>query len=174
MSPTRVTVTLPALALLRPRSLSSCRLLVAVVAPLLPLIVYTKFDPPPTPGSSRPCPTQHENSRDDINRTVIKVVDGLLFASGDALLSVTSAATVALTLRGFLSGLSTEVAALHVTLSLSSGISVSMQIMTLQGFLLGERHGDLAQRFAAVIAWCFRVLYNTCEATCVSRVRIRT
>ncbi|KAJ6489701.1 hypothetical protein DFH09DRAFT_1105279 [Mycena vulgaris] len=107
MSPTRVTVTLSALALLLPRSFSSCRLLIAVAVPLLPLIVYTKFDPPPTPGSSRPCPTQYENSRDDINRTVIKVVDGLLSASGDALLGVTSAATMALTLRSFLSGLST-------------------------------------------------------------------
>ncbi|KAJ6524656.1 hypothetical protein DFH09DRAFT_1096059 [Mycena vulgaris] len=79
-----------------------------------------------------------------IDRTGIKAVDDLLFASRDALLGyrngVTSAVT-ALSLRGFLSGLSTvfstvaahnlmsgvmiqEVAALHVALSLSSGISV--------------------------------------------------
>ncbi|KAJ6532734.1 carbohydrate esterase family 9 protein [Mycena vulgaris] len=106
-----------------------------------------------------------------IDGTVIKAVDGLLFASRDALLGYRNGVTSAVTApssRGFLSGLSTvfstaaahklvdgaviqEIAALHVALSLSSGISVSTQIATLRGLLLGEGHGDLAQRFADVV-----------------------
>ncbi|KAJ6532729.1 carbohydrate esterase family 9 protein [Mycena vulgaris] len=106
-----------------------------------------------------------------IDGTVIKAVDGLLFASRDALLGYRNGVTSAVTApssRGFLSGLSTvfstaaahklidgavlqEIAALHVALSLSSGISVSTQITTLRGLLLGEGEGNLAQRFADVV-----------------------
>ncbi|KAJ7512479.1 carbohydrate esterase family 9 protein [Mycena galericulata] len=107
-----------------------------------------------------------------IDGKLIKAADGLLFATRDALLGyrngVTSAVT-APTSRGFLAGLSTvfstaaahklvegavvqEVAALHVALSLSSGISVSTQIAALRGLLLGEGQGEVAQRFADVVA----------------------
>jgi hypothetical protein len=109
---------------------------------------------------------------DIIDGTVIKAVDGLLFATRDALLAyrygVTSAVT-APSSRGFLAGLSTvfstvaanklvegaviqQIAALHVALSLNSQISVSTQIATLRGLLLGGGHGELAQRFGDVVA----------------------
>ncbi|KAJ6491350.1 hypothetical protein C8R47DRAFT_1045160 [Mycena vitilis] len=106
-----------------------------------------------------------------IDGTVMKASDGLLFATRDALLAYRNGVTSAVTApssRGFLSGLSSvfstvaahkledgaviqEVAALHVALSLSSGISVSTQIATLRGLLLGEGQGDLAQRFSDVV-----------------------
>ncbi|KAJ7054512.1 carbohydrate esterase family 9 protein [Mycena amicta] len=98
-----------------------------------------------------------------IDGTLIKAVDGLLFASRDAFLAyrngVTSA-VVAPSSYGFLSGLSTvfstvaphkladgavlqEIAALHVRVSLNSRISVSTQIAALRRLLLGEGNADI-------------------------------
>ncbi|KAF7348547.1 Carbohydrate esterase family 9 protein [Mycena venus] len=106
-----------------------------------------------------------------IDGTAIKAVDGLLFGTRDALLGYRNGVTSAVTAPsgGFLSGLSTvfstaaphkladgaviqEVTALHVALSLSSGVSVSTQIATLRGLLLGAGKGDLGQRFEDVVA----------------------
>ncbi|KAJ7931230.1 carbohydrate esterase family 9 protein [Mycena leptocephala] len=107
-----------------------------------------------------------------IDGTVIRASDGLLFATRDALLAYRNGVTSAVTApssRGFLAGLSTvfstaaanklvdgaviqDVAALHVALSLSSGISVSTQIATLRGLLLGAGAGDLAEQFSNVVA----------------------
>ncbi|KAJ6491356.1 carbohydrate esterase family 9 protein [Mycena vitilis] len=107
-----------------------------------------------------------------IDGTVIKAADGLLFATRDALLGYRNGVTSAVTSPtsyGFLSGLSTvfstvarhkladgaviqEAAALHVGLSLSSAVSVSTQIATLRGLLLGQGKGDIAQRFSDVVA----------------------
>ncbi|KAJ7512471.1 hypothetical protein B0H11DRAFT_1844256 [Mycena galericulata] len=107
-----------------------------------------------------------------IEGKLIKAADGLLFATRDALLGYRSGVTSAVTAPssyGSLAGLSTvfstvaahklvegaviqEVAALHVRLTLNSGISVSTQIATLRAVLLGEGQGDVAQRFADVVA----------------------
>ncbi|KAJ7131770.1 carbohydrate esterase family 9 protein [Mycena crocata] len=109
---------------------------------------------------------------DIIDGAVIKAADGLLFATRDALLAYRNGVTSAVTApssRGFLSGLSTvfstvtahkladgaviqEVASLHVALSLSSGISVSTQIATLRGLLLGQGKGEVGKRFGDVVA----------------------
>ncbi|KAJ7056224.1 carbohydrate esterase family 9 protein [Mycena amicta] len=105
-----------------------------------------------------------------IEGTISKAVDGLLFASRDALLAYRNGVTSAIVapshakpaefiLYGFLSGLSTvfstvaphkladgavlqEIAALHVTVSLNLKISVSTQIAALRGLLLGEGKGE--------------------------------
>jgi hypothetical protein len=117
-----------------------------------------------------------------IDGTVIRASDGLLFATRDALLAYRNGVTSAVTApssRGFLAGLSTvfstaaanklvdgaviqDVAALHVALSLSSGISVSTHIATLRGLLLGAGAGDLAEQFSDVVAVChlYGVLFN--------------
>ncbi|KAJ7512469.1 hypothetical protein B0H11DRAFT_1898948 [Mycena galericulata] len=107
-----------------------------------------------------------------IEGKLIKAADGLLFATRDALLGYRSGVTSAVTAPssyGSLAGLSTvfstvaahklvegaviqEVAALHFRLTLNSGISVSTQIATLRAVLLGEGQGDVAQRFADVVA----------------------
>ncbi|KAJ7669296.1 carbohydrate esterase family 9 protein [Mycena polygramma] len=107
-----------------------------------------------------------------IDGTVIKAADGLLFATRDALLGYRNGVTSAVTAPssyGFLSGLSTvfstvaghkladgavtqEVTALHVGLSLSSVVSVSTQIATLRGLLLGQGKGDISRRFSDVVA----------------------
>ncbi|KAJ7484418.1 carbohydrate esterase family 9 protein [Mycena latifolia] len=127
-----------------------------------------------------------------IDGTVIKAVDGLLFATRDALLGYRSGVTSAVTApssRGFLSGLSTvfstapahklvdgavlqEVAALHVALSLSSVISVSTQIATLRGLLLGEGEGDLAKRFADVVAGKIPLVVNVESADIIASVLV--
>ncbi|KAJ7253712.1 carbohydrate esterase family 9 protein [Mycena haematopus] len=105
-----------------------------------------------------------------IDGTAIKAVDGLLFGTRDALLGYRSGVTSAVTAPsgGFISGLSTafstvaahklvegaviqEIAALHVAVSLSSRVSVSTQIATLRGLLLGEGKGTLSQRFSDVV-----------------------
>ncbi|KAJ7154783.1 carbohydrate esterase family 9 protein [Mycena filopes] len=107
-----------------------------------------------------------------VEGTVIKAADGLLFASRDAFLGYRNGVTSAVTAPsgGFLSGLSTvfrtvaahklvdgaivqEVAALHVRLSLNSGVSVSTQIAALRGLLLGarERKDDVGKRFEDVL-----------------------
>ncbi|KAJ6625571.1 hypothetical protein B0H10DRAFT_2001975 [Mycena sp. CBHHK59/15] len=103
---------------------------------------------------------------------VIKASDGLLFGSRDALLAYRHGITSAITAPrsyGFLAGLSTvfsmaaahkladgavvqDVAALHVAITLSSGVSVSTQISALRGLLLGEAQGELGQRFGDVVA----------------------
>ncbi|KAJ7255306.1 carbohydrate esterase family 9 protein [Mycena rebaudengoi] len=127
---------------------------------------------------------------DIIDGTIIKAVDGLLFATRDALLAyrygVTSAVT-APSSRGFLAGLSTvfstvtanklvegaviqQIAALHVALSLNSYISVSTQIATLRGLLLGGGHGELAQRLGDVVAGKIPLVVNVESADVIASV----
>ncbi|KAJ7731104.1 hypothetical protein DFH07DRAFT_1065777 [Mycena maculata] len=109
---------------------------------------------------------------DIIDGSVIKAADGLLFATRDALLGYRNGVTSAVTAPsspGFLAGVSTvfstvaphklvdgaviqDVAALHVALSLSSGISVSTQIAALRSLLLSEGNGEIGQRFGDVVA----------------------
>ncbi|KAJ6572076.1 carbohydrate esterase family 9 protein [Mycena capillaripes] len=127
-----------------------------------------------------------------IDGIVIKAVDGLLFATRDALLGYRSGVTSAVTApssRGFLSGLSTvfstaaahklvdgaviqEVAALHVGLSLSSAISVSTQIAALRGLLLGEGKGDLAQWFSDVAAGKIPLVVNVESADIIASLLV--
>ncbi|KAJ6572056.1 carbohydrate esterase family 9 protein [Mycena capillaripes] len=127
-----------------------------------------------------------------IDGTVIKAVDGLLFATRDALLGYRSGVTSAVTApssRGFLSGLSTvfstvtahklvdgaviqEVAALHVGISLSSAISVSTQIAALRGLLLGAGKGDLAQRFTDVAAGKIPLVVNAESADIIASLLV--
>ncbi|KAJ7089245.1 carbohydrate esterase family 9 protein [Mycena belliarum] len=129
---------------------------------------------------------------DIIGGTVIKAADGLLFATRDALLGYRNGVTSAVTApssRGFLSGLSTvfstaaahklidgavpqEVAALHVALSLSSGVSVSTQIATLRGLLLGEGTTDLAKRFADVVAGKIPLVVDVESADIIASVLV--
>ncbi|KAJ6469475.1 hypothetical protein C8R45DRAFT_1055168 [Mycena sanguinolenta] len=106
-----------------------------------------------------------------IDGTAIKAVDGLLFGTRDALLGYRSGVTSAITSPngGFLAGLSTvfstlaankladgaiiqDIAALHVAVSLSSRVSVSTQIATLRGLLLGDGKDDIGRRFGDVVA----------------------
>ncbi|KAF7334289.1 Carbohydrate esterase family 9 protein [Mycena sanguinolenta] len=106
-----------------------------------------------------------------IDGTAIKAADGLLFGTRDALLGYRSGVTSAITSPdgGFLMGLSSvfstvaankladgaviqELAALHVAVSLSSRVSVSTQIATLRGLLLGEGKDDISRRFGDVVA----------------------
>ncbi|KAJ7098290.1 carbohydrate esterase family 9 protein [Mycena epipterygia] len=125
-----------------------------------------------------------------IDGTVIKAADGLLFATRDALLGYRNGVTSAVTAPssyGFLSGLSTvfstvaahklvdgavvqEIAALHVALSMSSGISVSTQIATLRGLLLGEGEGDLAKRFSDVVEGKIPLVVNVESADVIASV----
>ncbi|KAJ6572062.1 carbohydrate esterase family 9 protein [Mycena capillaripes] len=127
-----------------------------------------------------------------IDGTAIKAVDGLLFATRDALLAYRNGVTSAVTAPyspGFLSGLSTvfstvaahklvdgaviqEVAALHVGLSLSSAISVSTQIAALRGLLLGEGKGDLAQRFSDVVAGKIPLVVNVESADIIASLLV--
>ncbi|KAJ7698620.1 carbohydrate esterase family 9 protein [Mycena rosella] len=127
-----------------------------------------------------------------IDGTVIRAADGLLFATRDALLGYRNGVTSAVTApssRGFLSGLSTvfgtaaahklaegavlqEVAALHVALSMSSGISVSTQVATLRGLLLGEGEGDLAKRFADVVAGKIPLVVDVESADIIASVLV--
>ncbi|KAJ7636950.1 carbohydrate esterase family 9 protein [Roridomyces roridus] len=123
-----------------------------------------------------------------IDGKLMKASDGLLFASRDAYLAyrngVTSA-VVAPTSRGFLSGLSAvfstsaahklvdgaviqEVTAIHVTLSLSSGISVSTQIATLRGLLLGGGEGEIGQYFGDVAAGKIPLVVNAESADIIA------
>ncbi|KAJ7089249.1 carbohydrate esterase family 9 protein [Mycena belliarum] len=127
-----------------------------------------------------------------LDGTVIKAADGLLFATRDALLGYRNGVTSAVTApssRGFLSGLSTvfstaaahklvdgalvqDVAALHVALSFSSGISVSTQFATLRGLLLGEGEGDLAKQFALVVAGKIPLVVNVESADIIASVLV--
>ncbi|KAJ7098293.1 carbohydrate esterase family 9 protein [Mycena epipterygia] len=127
-----------------------------------------------------------------IDGTVIKAADGLLFATRDALLGYRNGVTSAVTAPssyGFLSGLSTvfstvaahklvdgavvqEIAALHVALSMSSGISVSTQIATLRGLLLGEGEGDLAKRFSDVVKGKIPLVVNVESADVIASVLV--
>ncbi|KAJ6572059.1 carbohydrate esterase family 9 protein [Mycena capillaripes] len=127
-----------------------------------------------------------------IDEAVIKASDGLLFASRDALLAYRSGVTSAIaapTSLGFLSGLSSvfstaaahklvdgavtqEVAALHVALSLSSGISVSTQIAALRGLLLGSGGGKLAQRFSDVVAGKTPLVINVESADIIASLLV--
>ncbi|KAJ7698627.1 carbohydrate esterase family 9 protein [Mycena rosella] len=127
-----------------------------------------------------------------IDGTVIRAADGLLFATRDALLGYRNGVTSAVTAPssyGFLSGLSTvfgtaaahklidgaviqKIAALHVALSLSSGISVSTQIATLRSLLLGEGEGDLAKQFADVVAGKIPLVVDVESADIIASVLV--
>ncbi|KAK0494473.1 carbohydrate esterase family 9 protein [Armillaria luteobubalina] len=102
---------------------------------------------------------------------IIRAVDGLQFASPDMLLAYRGGVTNAVTApesSGFLSGLSAafttgaahklekgvviqDVAALHVTVSMSSPISISTQLGALRRLLSGETHGELGVQFKKVL-----------------------
>ncbi|KAJ6616478.1 carbohydrate esterase family 9 protein [Mycena sp. CBHHK59/15] len=125
-----------------------------------------------------------------IDGAVIKAADGLLFGSRDALLAYRSGVTSAITApssSGFLAGLSTvfstaaahklvdgaviqEVAALHVALSLSSGISVSTQIATLRSLLLGRGKDELGARFGDVVAGRIPLVVDVQSADIIASV----
>ncbi|KAJ7253708.1 carbohydrate esterase family 9 protein [Mycena haematopus] len=127
-----------------------------------------------------------------IDRTVIKAADGLLFATRDTLLAYRSGVTSAVTAPtsgGFLAGLSTvfstaaahklvdgaviqEVAALHVRLSLSSGISVSTQIAALRDLLLNEGQGQLSQRFSDAAAGKIPLVVNVESADIIASLLV--
>ncbi|KAJ7322932.1 carbohydrate esterase family 9 protein [Mycena albidolilacea] len=129
-----------------------------------------------------------------IDGTVIKAADGLLFATRDALLAYRHGVTTAVTAPtsgGFLAGLSTvfstaaahkladgavvqEVAALHVRLSLSFGISVSTQIAALRELLLdeGEGQGHLARRFSEVVAGKLPLVVNVESADIIASLLV--
>ncbi|KAJ3809316.1 carbohydrate esterase family 9 protein [Lentinula aff. lateritia] len=106
------------------------------------------------------------------NTAVIRAVDGLQFATRDALLAYRSGVTTGVTApcsSGLLAGLSTafntgaahkliegavvqDEVALHVSLSLSSSVSVSTQIATLRRLLLGGgAKGDLEVQITKVL-----------------------
>ncbi|CAK5272816.1 unnamed protein product [Mycena citricolor] len=127
-----------------------------------------------------------------IEDDVIKAVDGLVFASRDALLAyrygVTSSVTVPM-FSGFLGGLSTvinpgaahklvsgaviqDVAALHIALSMSSPSSVSTQIATLRGLLLGRGKGDTGKRFAQVVAGEMPLVVNVESADIIASLLV--
>jgi len=127
-----------------------------------------------------------------IDGTVIKAADGLLFATRDALLAYRNGVTTAVTAPssyGFLSGLSAafslvadhklvdgaviqEVAALHVTLSLSFGVSVSTQIATLRSLLLGGGKDDVARRFSDVAAGKIPLVVNVASADIIASLLV--
>lgn len=106
------------------------------------------------------------------NTAVIRAVDGLQFATRDALLAYRSGVTTGVTApcsSGLLAGLSTafntgaahkliegavvqDEVALHVSLSLSSSVSVSTQIATLRRlFLGGGAKGELEAQVTKVL-----------------------
>ncbi|KAH7876489.1 carbohydrate esterase family 9 protein [Lentinula edodes] len=106
------------------------------------------------------------------NTAVIRAVDGLQFATRDALLAYRSGVTTGVTApcsSGLLAGLSTafntgaahkliegavveDEVALHVSLSLSSSVSVSTQIATLRRLLLGGgAKGELGVQVTKVL-----------------------
>ncbi|KAJ7322929.1 carbohydrate esterase family 9 protein [Mycena albidolilacea] len=129
-----------------------------------------------------------------LDGSVIKAADGLLFATRDALLAYCSGVTSAVTAPtsyGFLAGLSTvfstaaahklvdgaviqEVAALHVELSLSSGISVSTQIAALRELLLGEgkKEGHLGRRFSEVALGKLPLVVNVESADIIASLLV--
>ncbi|GAW06441.1 carbohydrate esterase family 9 protein [Lentinula edodes] len=105
------------------------------------------------------------------NAAVIRAVDGLQFTTRDALLAYRSGVTTAVTApysSGLLAGLSTafntgaahklidgaimqDEVALHVSLSLSSSVSVSTQIAMLRRLLSGGARGDLELQISKVL-----------------------
>ncbi|KAJ7150973.1 carbohydrate esterase family 9 protein [Mycena crocata] len=127
-----------------------------------------------------------------IDGAVIKAADGLLFATRDSLLAYRNGVTSAVTApssSGFLSGLSTvfstvaahklvddaviqEVAALHVTLSLSSFIGVSTQIAALRGLLLGDGKGEVGKWFGDVVKGKIPLVVNVESADIIASLLV--